>query len=495
MACEPEAGAGAARRHREAARPWRVVACTLLSGVALFLSTGLGTQWTLAWIAAVPLLWLAFGAGPGWRVFAAAFVANLLGQANLLPAYAGAMPWSMLGLYFAVQALLFAVAIAGARIAYRRLGATAGIVAFAALWAGGDFLVAFSPATGSILTPAAVQVGAPALVQSASLVGFSGVTFLIGAVSAGLAVALRERRLAPAVAVLMLFAANAGFGAWRMSLPAPGTMRVALVAADDVIGRFEEDDRESALRAIDAYAAQAARLRDAAPALIVLPENIARIAPAWQAEAQAPLAAAAEATGALVVAGFNARVADAQRVVAWAYPSGGGAPATYAKRRLVPGLETTKYAPGGGPMLLHVRGASAGDARVGLAICKDMDFQAMVRADVAATRPQLLAVPASDFGADGWSHARVAILRGVENGVAVARSARRGMLTVSDRHGRVVASTQSRAGFATLVADLPLHQARATVYGRGGDWFGWACLALGAALPVAAAFRHGRAMA
>ena len=41
------------------------IVCALLSGLAFYLSIGLGQDWALAWIAPIPVLWLAFGEAPG----------------------------------------------------------------------------------------------------------------------------------------------------------------------------------------------------------------------------------------------------------------------------------------------------------------------------------------------------------------------------------------------------------------------------------------------
>jgi len=139
---------------------------------------------------------------------------------------------------------------------------------------------------------------------------------------------------------------------------------------------------------------------------------------------------------------------------------------------------------------------------IGLEICLDMDSPSMLRRDEVATRPRLLAVPASEMGthgnwsnlgpaADDWFHARDAMLRGVEDGVPMARSAGRGLLTLSDRYGRIVAEATTAAGFTTLVGELPLSgRGGATLYDRIGDVFGWLCLALGGGL-VGASWRRG----
>ena len=121
---------------------------------------------------------------------------------------------------------------------------------------------------------------------------------------------------------------------------------------------------------------------------------------------------------------------------------------------------------------------------IGLAICKDMDFHDIGDA-YAARRTQLLLVPASDFTVDGWLHSRIAIMRGVESGFAVARSAHAGRLTLSDDRGRVVAEASSEAGDAELVGDLPLRETH-TFYAQWGDWFAWLDLiALAACLVLA----------
>jgi apolipoprotein N-acyltransferase len=114
---------------------------------------------------------------------------------------------------------------------------------------------------------------------------------------------------------------------------------------------------------------------------------------------------------------------------------------------------------------------------VGVAICKDMDFQTTLRRDAAA-HPTVMAVPAWDFDGDRWWHARLAIMRGVENGFAVARAAKNGLLTLSDAYGRVIRMQPStESGMVTLVGDLPRGPGD-TIYRRIGDVFAWGNVAL-----------------
>ena len=65
-------------------------------------------------------------------------------------------------------------------------------------------------------------------------------------------------------------------------------------------------------------------------------------------------------------------------------------------------------------------------------------------------------MPAWDFGPDGLAHAEPAIMRGVENGFALARAGRDGLLTMTDAYGRMLAmKPTSDSGMVTVAGDLP----------------------------------------
>ena len=72
----------------------------------------------------------------------------------------------------------------------------------------------------------------------------------------------------------------------------------------------------------------------------------------------------------------------------------------------------------------------------------------------------------------------MAIMRGVETGVTIARAARSGALTVSDPWGRVLVEERTgEAAFVTATADVPL-RSTPTPWTRLGPWFAWLCVAL-----------------
>jgi hypothetical protein len=45
------------------------IICAALSGLGFYFSIGLGEQWWLAWLAPIPVLWLAFEDTKGWTAF------------------------------------------------------------------------------------------------------------------------------------------------------------------------------------------------------------------------------------------------------------------------------------------------------------------------------------------------------------------------------------------------------------------------------------------
>lgn len=110
--------------------------------------------------------------------------------------------------------------------------------------------------------------------------------------------------------------------------------------------------------------------------------------------------------------------------------------------------------------------------RFRVAICKDMDFPDTIRGYDAA----VMLVPAWDFEEDAWFHSRIAVLRGVENGTTVVRSARDGLLTVSDDRGRVLAEIPSASAPQTILEQIPTGPREATAYSVIGETFGWASL-------------------
>jgi len=444
-----------------------IVLCALLSGAGFYLSLNLGEIWALAWLAPIPVLWLAFRQETGWKVFLAAFAAGAIGGCNILPAYLGTLPPVMLALGVAVPALAFAASVIGAQFVSRRTVPLLGVIVFATLWTAFDYLLSLG-ANGTATSPANSQVGMPFLIQFASIFGLWAVTFLIGFFAASAAAFAATRDASFALVAVAVIAINAGYGAWRIGTAANAPIvHVGLAADDSLIRNGTKADEDSALAVVKTYADTARQLSQQGAGLIVFPEKVAILKPAWRGAAMAELETAAHIGHATVVIGFD-DIGAVRRNDALVFFPSGAPPLSYNKRHMVPGLESV-YAPGQGSFMLADRTA--------VAICKDMDFPGTLRED-ATLAPTLFAVPAWDFDRDRWWHARLAIMRGVENGFAVARAANDGLLTLTDAYGRLLGvKASAEGGMVVMQGDLPRGPG-VTLYARIGDAFAWISCAL-----------------
>ena len=185
----------------------------------------------------------------------------------------------------------------------------------------------------------------------------------------------------------------------------------------------------------------------------------------WRGAILAPLLIVAWRSGVQIIAGVYERVLPADLAFAL---QGDRVPRSFAKRHLVPFVKT-EFTPGHSSCWL-------GDGRA-MEICKDMDYSRAILGD-AKYGIRLMGVPAGDFGKVAWLHARMAIMRGVENGFAIVRAANEGLLTASDAEGRLIAQkSAASSGKTVLIAAIPLEPGN-TLYTRIGDTFAWCVIIL-----------------
>jgi apolipoprotein N-acyltransferase len=453
-----------------------VLACTLLSGAMFYLSQGLDEIWWLAWFASAPVLWLAYGRSPRWQVLLASLVSYAAGLIYIIQCYGGSALLSLptVSLPLVIPVLPFAASVLFARLVYRSTTPFIALLAFPACWTAVEYLTSMVSAHGSFGSLAYSQMSAPVLIQGASLFGYTAVTFLL-CLSAN-AVALLACQgtgsvLAGGIAI-SICALNIGFGAIRLHETQTTTLRAAALADDVSRERwatyrpnnpatpnrretYYASYTEEIERTIRTLAAKGARL-------VVLPEGGLIGHPPWSSLF---LDALARETGMQIVAGIYHPAPPEDLALSF---SPDGTVQTYSKRHLIPTLEA-EFTPGQLPGLL-------GNG-VATTICKDMDFPQTIRSD-ARNGIQFMAVPAGDFRLDDWIHARVAIMRGVENGFSILRAAGSGLLTASDAYGRLISrETTARPTLVSIIADIPMGPGP-TLYTRIGAAFDWLCLAL-----------------
>ncbi|WP_433414165.1 nitrilase-related carbon-nitrogen hydrolase [Microtetraspora malaysiensis] len=460
-----------------------LVACAALSAGLLYFGTGLHPIAWLTWAAPLPVLVIA-PRTTAVRACLAAMAAWAVGGANMWELQRDRMevPLPVALLTVVLPALVAAVAVLLFRALVRRGRLWSAAAVVPAVWVSAEYLVAALTPYGAIWSLAHTQAGVPPVVQLAALTGGWGISFLLTAVPAALAVSAAPRRRAGerpwrvAATALTLALLVATGGAVRLALAElDGTERkVALLASrqQDDWAPIDTPRGRERLREV------LARVRALPPGTdaVVLPEGGFVTTAADLPLISRPLAALARERRMDVVAGVI--VTDTNRNTAMFFPAGGGEPGVYRKQHMVPGVEP--YVPGDRVFLR---------SGTGVAICKDLDFPELARAYRRAGA-QVMLLPAWDFDLDGWQHARTTVLRGVENGFWAVRSAANGNLTVSDPYGRVRAETATTGRAPTVLTATVGTGAARTVYTWAGDWFAWLCLALAVLLPASAVLRR-----
>jgi len=164
----------------------------------------------------------------------------------------------------------------------------------------------------------------------------------------------------------------------------------------------------------------------------------------------------------------------------------------YDKNWLIPLAEFAPFArwlPGIAGYFPHVQTFRAarevpplhlGEWRIATPICYEAVRPTFVRRMVVEARPHFFVTLANDawFGdsQEPWIHLAMARLRAVEHRLWMVRSTNSGISAVIDPAGRVVARTGLLTAENLRATVHP--RAGRTVYGRFGDWPGWAGLSL-----------------
>ena len=438
------------------------VAASLIGGGLLAASYALHPLWWAAWLAPIGLLVAA--SGRVRNLWTASILAGATATLPLIPYYLSLLGPGLVANVIVLRILLLAVALGLTRFAAARLPLGFAMLAFPGAVAALEQIMLATSVNGAAGSIAYSQSDMPGLIQVAALGGVPAVAFLV-LLPGSLAGLLLTRawpaaqRVGAVAALVLLGLAVALFSAVHMRRSS-GAVPAVMLATDRLPGIPTDWTK--------VWAAYAPAIRAQAPhgGLVVLPEKIALLdIPGTQAAAR-DVAAAAQASGATLVVGVEVKDGVYRNRALVAAPD--GRVAWYDKQRMVPHLED-RDVPGKTPFLATIAGVP-----FGVAICKDMHIPSIGRE--YAGRVGLMAVPAWDFGRDGWMGARMTAMRAVESGYAIARAARDGLVGGYDSAGRVLGEQRSTDGMAVARMTMPA-EVQPTLYARIGDVFGWLCVA------------------
>jgi apolipoprotein N-acyltransferase len=452
-----------------------VVVAGLASAGLLYFGTGLHPVWWLLWVAPVPVLAIA----PRLRAIAAfllgstAWFLGEMNQWNYLR-HVIALPLRIIILFFVIAAVVFGLGVLFTRSFLRRDSLFLAAFAFPVYWVTCEYLTAIVSPHSTWGNLAYTQMDFLPVIQIASVTGLWGISFVVF-LFAGTVAALCSgagelwQRRASAIAVGFVVSAVLVLGEWRLqSNPSAKSVAVTLMAKDVPMSLYLGSE-EQALELLREYADEILNVTPAGTQVVVLPEKIGRLRESALAEVDALFSSAATTTHAAVVVGLVRRTSSGSFNSSRFYSADGKLEANYDKHHLIPGVEPEK--PGDKRIILD---QSSG--RWGLQICKDMDFPKLSR-EYASEGANLLLVPAWDFNVDRWLHSRMAVLRAVEDGFALARSARNGLLTLSDNRGRILAETATAPGRFVSISGILDVAPEETFYARTGEWFARLCVA------------------
>jgi apolipoprotein N-acyltransferase len=457
-----------------------IALCLSLSALLFFLGTGLSPLWPLTWLAPIPVLWIAprLSAGEAFFVAAAAYALGGLNEwsysRTVLPTWLVASVLVLVACIFGLAVLFFRSRILRGKLWQGALIVPAFLVAVA-------YIVAITSVHGTFGDISYSQMNFLPILQIASVTGIWGISFCIFLFAATIAalfgVGSVPAKASLAIAVFVVLACVFGFGAWRLATTPKNspTVKVAMIASDEA-GNLQPSTLGQQQIVYGRYAEQMKALAAQGVQVFVLPEHGGPVTNASQSEFDGLLGQMAKQTGAYVTIGIDRSVPTATWNQERLYSPDGSFVASYNKHHLLPHWENET--PGTQRTVV-----SRPSGKWGMEICKDMDFPRLSR-QYSQDGVGLLLVPAWDFVDDGWLHGRMAVLRGVESGFSIARSAKLGLLTATDDRGRILADRDTLAvPFATVIATIPVRH-DATIYSRFGDWFAWLDIVLLAVLMI-----------
>jgi len=458
----------------------------LIAAALIFFGTGLQPHWPLMWFAPLPVLLFAADASR-WGAALVAALAVMLGLGNLWGLFHHALhvPWFILLPIYLSEGVVYALAVLLYRALLRRKAYWSALLAMPSVVVCFEWFLNLAGPHGTGGSLAYSQLGFLPFLQLAAITGPWGMSFLLLLFSSALAVGLHlyESKRRQALRIVGVTAGLLGavlvFGAVRLAIPAAGQpVTVGLVSSDGPNEHVADEGAPTA-KLFQEYAAPVAALAAAGADVIVLPEKLGVAVDPDTKAVDEELQSLAEQTHVRVVAGMIRVVplpgnglTKIQYNEARVYTP--GAPVqSYDKEHMLPPFES-QFTPGTALTLLA---AGRGKGTWGVAICKDMDFTELGRRNGEAGAGLML-VPSWDFFRDWVEHGHMAIMRGVESGFSVVRSAKGGSLFVSDDRGRILAEVKSDAApFATLLVTVPQTHDK-TLFLLLGDWFAWVALGI-----------------
>ena len=445
-----------------------IVFIITLSALSYYLST---EHWLFSWIAPLILCIYALKASVV-STFLVGFFSYFIGAANPHAVLPIAIYWPLI----ASNGIVFASVLSIFRyIAVENKNWNIGFI-FASGWTAYEFILSLYSPHGAVDSIAYSQISNLPMIQIASITGIWGITFWLWLIPASVALVWRypqnrkisiKNNLIPISLLLLTLL----FGCYRLNMPVEGAkIKVGIVAISTNLEQYlsvaTKRDQQQVAETVQRYTQQINVLAQSGAEVVLLPEKIVTIDN--QDDILQQLSNAAQKNKVSLIVGVSKTEDTKVYNSAYLFSLRGEVLLKYDKQHLVPAFES-RYTSGNE---LGIR------SKWGIEICKDMDF-VQPALEYSKQGVNIVFVPALDFHDDAWSHARVAVMRGVEGNYAVARAGQWGLLTLSDNRGRIIdsRSTDTMEDGTVLMGEVVLGEGK-SIYSKWGNWFGWASVGL-----------------
>lgn len=452
----------------------------ILIALAYYLST---EYWIFSWIAPLVLCLYALEVSLV-TTFCTGFFSYFIGASNPHAVLPIVVYWPLI----AANAIVFAIILTIFRyFAIRRKSWVTSFV-FASGLTAYEFIASLYSPHGAVGSIAYTQISNLLIIQIASITGIWGITFILSLIPASIALAWycpQNRRfgIKASIIPLSLLLLTIIFGFYRLNMPSEGVnVKIGIAAISTSLEQYlsvaAKRDEQQVADTVQRYIQKIDALAQSGVEVVLLPEKIVTIDK--HDDSLQRFSNIAHQDKVALILGV-ARKDDVKLYnSAYVFSSAGEELLKYDKHHLIAAFES-RFTPGNELGII---------GKWGVAICKDMDFS-QPALDYSKQEVNIVFVPALDFHDDGWTHARVAVMRGVEGNYAVARAGQWGVLTLSDSRGRVIdmISTDAVEDGTLLMGEVRLGEGK-SIYSKLGNWFGWSCLGLFVILVIFLSFQR-----
>jgi apolipoprotein N-acyltransferase len=419
------------------------IVAVILSALAYYFSTGFNNVWILLWLAPIPILIYALNAS-FLASCCAGFLAYFLGTLSYLPYVTSGMPFIYV---FLEPALISCIAFVIISAIFRQITLSKNYYwlanfLFAGSWTLFEFIRSIFSVDGTVASLAYTQLTNLLIVQIASLTGIWGVTFLLTLIPSSIVLACYYRKkhtrsLKILVIPCCLLIFTFFFGMYRLLTPISNgtTMKIGIVAINTTFREMSSLQNQDKLNTLEKYSKGIEKLAAQGAEVILLPEEMMHITMDDKNIFLQKFADLAKKNKVHLLIGVRLLTENPKTFYnsAYLFSPDGKLLIQYDKQHPLLTYESGMIR---GTSLSLLNTVSQG--KWGISICKDNDFINPDRA-YAKNGINILFVPAFDFGIDAWVHARFAIMQGITGNYAVARAAQKGLLSLTDNRGRIIA--------------------------------------------------------